>query len=226
MALHDGHRDRLREKILSAGIESLQPHEILEFLLFAFIPRKDTNEIAHELINTFGNFADVLGTDVDRLMAVKGMTRNAAIFLHSLPEVFGIYSKDVAKEKVKLAGRGVTRDFMRASLFGKDVEQVYMAAVDAKDNFIRMEKLSKGDGISVKVAVRDIVDFALRTSACGIILAHNHPSGQVAPSGEDVALTNRIALMLGGINVTLQDHFIFGDNKYYSFEENGLIKHK
>ena len=164
MAVHDGHRDRLREKIVSAGIESLQPHEILEFLLFAFIPRKDTNAIAHELINTFGSFADVLSTDVDRLMAVKGMTKNAAIFLNSLPDVLRVYSNDRAKEKISLAGRGVARDFMKAKLFGKEIEQVYMVAVDAKDNFIRMEKLASGDGVAVSVPVREIADFAADSS--------------------------------------------------------------
>ena len=226
MAVHDGHRDRLREKIVSAGIESLQPHEILEFLLFAFIPRKDTNAIAHELINTFGSFADVLSTDVDRLMAVKGMTKNAAIFLNSLPDVLRVYSNDRAKEKISLAGRGVARDFMKAKLFGKEIEQVYMVAVDAKDNFIRMEKLASDDGVAVSVPVREIADFALRTGACGILLAHNHPSGDLSPSADDLALTLKIRDMLKNISVTLQDHFIFSDRKYYSFEENGLIPQK
>ena len=117
MAVHDGHRDRLREKIVSAGIESLQPHEILEFLLFAFIPRKDTNAIAHELINTFGSFADVLSTDVDRLMAVKGMTKNAAIFLNSLPDVLRVYSNDRAKEKIKPCRQRCGKRFYESQTF-------------------------------------------------------------------------------------------------------------
>ncbi|MBR2956125.1 MAG: RadC family protein [Clostridia bacterium] len=226
MATHDGHRDRLREKILTAGIESLQPHEILEYLLFAFIPRKDTNEIAHELINSFGTFSDVLSTDVDRLLTVKGMTRNAALFLNSLPEVLRVYSVESNKEKTSLKGRGVARDFMRAQLYGKDVEVVYMAAVDAKDNFIRIEKLSRGTGQGVRVSVRDMVDFAIRTKACGVLLAHNHPSGDIAPSGQDVAVTSEIYYLLSGIGVKLQDHFIFSENKYYSFEENGILPQK
>ena len=223
MAVHDGHRDRLREKIVTAGIESLQPHEILEYLLFAFIPRKDTNAIAHELLNTFGTFADVLSTDVDRLMTVKGMTHNAALFLHTLPDVLRVYGLDVSKEKTSLKGRGVAKEFMRTQLYGKEVEVVYMVAVDAKDNLIRVEKLSQGSGASVRVPIRDIVDFALRTKACGILLAHNHPSGDETPSGSDVSVTVEIAYVLDGIGVKLQDHYIFSENKHYSFEENGLL---
>jgi DNA repair protein RadC len=223
MAIHDGHRDRLREKIQSAGIESLQPHEILEYLLFAFIPRKDTNAIAHELINTFGSFSSVLATDVDRLLTVKGMTKNAAMFLNSLPDVLRVYTKESSAEKKSLKGRGVARDFMRSQLYGKDVEVVYMVAVDAKDNFIRIEKLSEGTGAAVSISVRDIMDFALRTKACGILLAHNHPSGDVTPSGSDVAVTIDISRALAGVGIKLQDHFIFSENKYYSFEENNLL---
>ena len=152
--------------------------------------------------------------------------RSDAIFLNSLPDVLRVYSNDRAKEKISLAGRGVARDFMKAKLFGKEIEQVYMVAVDAKDNFIRMEKLASGDGVAVSVPVREIADFALRTGACGILLAHNHPSGDLSPSADDLALTLKIRDMLKNISVTLQDHFIFSDRKYYSFEENGLIPQK
>ena len=223
MAIHDGHRDRMREKILQTGIEGLQQHEILEYLLFAFIPRKDTNAIAHELINTFGSFADVLTTDVDRLVKVKGMTMNAAIFLNSLPKVLQLYSNDASKERQNLSGRGIARNFMKNQVFGMGVEHFMVASLDAKDNLIRMERMQKGTGKSVPAPIRDIMDFALRTNACSILIAHNHPSGEVRPSSNDVNLTLEISRMLKSIKVDLQDHFIFSDNKYYSFEENGLL---
>lgn len=223
MAIHDGHRDRLREKILAVGIKGLQQHEVLEYLLFAFIPRKDTNAIAHELINTFGSFSSVLTTDVDRLVTVKGMTRNAAVFLNTLPSILQVYTDDSDKERQNLSGRGIAREFMKNQVFGQGLEHVVVVALDARDNFIRMERMSSGTGAEVLLPIRDIMDFALRTSACSILIAHNHPSGDIKPSSQDLKLTMELGQLLARINVVLQDHFIFSDKKYYSFEENGFL---
>ncbi len=226
MGIHEGHRDRLREKIMKGGIESLQPHEVLEYLLYGCVPRKDTNPLAHELMNTFGTLAEVLDTDFDRLMTVNGMTKNAALFISSLPDVFRMYSKNTTKERPSLKGRGVAREYLRAQLYGKSAEYVYVASVDAKDNLIRLETMSRGNGNSARVSVREIVDFALRTKASGLLLAHNHPSGDIDPSETDVDTTVKLTYLLRSIGVELQDHFIFSENKYYSFEEHNLIPHK
>ena len=223
MAIHDGHRDRIREKILKNGIEGLQPHEVLEYLLYGFIPRKDTNAIAHELINTFGSFDGVLNTDIDRLEAVKGMTRNAAIFLNALPKTLTLYTDDSSKERQNLSGRGKARAFMKTQVYGQEVEVLVVAALDARDNLIRLERMRKGTGNSVPLPMRDVVDFAIRTNASSLLMAHNHPSGDIGPSKNDMELTVELSRMLANMNVKLQDHFIFSDNKYFSFEENGYI---
>ena len=223
MAIHDGHRDRIREKILKNGIEGLQPHEVLEYLLYGFIPRKDTNAIAHELINTFGSFDGVLNTDIDRLEAVKGMTRNAAIFLNSLPKILKLYSDGASIGRQNLSGRGIARTFMKTQVYGQEVEVLVVAALDARDNLIRLERMRKGTGNSVPLPMRDVVDFAIRTNASSLLMAHNHPSGDIGPSKNDMELTVELSRMLANMNVKLQDHFIFSDNKYFSFEENGYI---
>lgn len=221
--IHDGHRDRMREKILISGIESLQPHEVLEYLLFHVVPRKDTNALAHELINTFGSFSDVLGQDADRLAAVKGMTRNAALFLSSLPDVFRFYVKDVDRPKLNLCGKEKAKRYILSQTYGKKTEEFYVVSLDVKDNLIRLGRLSKGDGDSVRVSVRDVTDFALRTNAVSVIIAHNHPSGGVNPTDENVAFTRDALWTLDGVGVTLQDHLIVGGSDVYSFEESGLI---
>ena len=223
MVTHDGHRDRIREKILKHGIDGLQPHEVLEYILYGFIPRKDTNAIAHELISTFGSFNKVLTTDIDRLQQVKGMTQNAAIFLNTLPKILSLYSDESGKDRQNLSGRGRARMFMRNQVFGEGLEYVVIASLDNKDNLIRIERTHRGTGNFVALPIRDVVDFAIRTNASSILIAHNHPSGNVEPSKDDVSLTLEIARTLANINVKLQDHFIFSDNKYYSFEENGYL---
>ena len=100
--MHEGHRDRMRERILLSGIESLQPHEVLEYLLYHAIPRKDTNGIAHELISKFGSFNGVLNADYDALLDVNGMTANAALLLTSLKGVFRMYASGDKKGKSSL----------------------------------------------------------------------------------------------------------------------------
>ncbi len=223
--IHDGHRERMRERVAKSGLHTLQPHEILEYLLYPFIPRKDTNPIAHALINKFGSFAGVINADADRLKEVNGMTENAALFLSSLPDVFRVYINQSEEEKRSLSGRGAARNFMGNQLYGVKVEQVIVAALDAQDRLICCEKISSGSGDSVGLSVRGVVDFALRHKASSILLAHNHPSGKVTPSQQDLDLTMDIMSTLRSVGVTLQDHFIFCGSDSYSFEEDGRLSY-
>lgn len=214
----------MRERIAAGGIASLQDHETLEFLLYAFIPRKDTNAIAHTLIDTFGSFSGVLNADAERLREVPGMTANAAIFLATLPEVFRKYLNATDNKRVSLKGRGAARKYMGNRLYGASVEQTFVAALDAQDQLIVCDSLSSGSGNSVGLSVRDVVDFALRHKASSIILAHNHPSGNTEPSQQDYDLTLEILSTLNSVGVTLQDHFVFCGTSYYSFEEQGKLE--
>ena len=222
-SIHDGHRERMRERIKNNGVETLQPHEALEYLLFSFVPRRDTNEIAHALIKEFGSLAGVLSADAEHLAAVPGVTENAALFLSSLTGVFRMYLNEKTASKQSLSGRGAARMFMGNKLFGVDYEQVYVAALDARDGLIGCELVGTGTGDSVNVAVRTVVDFALKSKASGVILAHNHPSGVVQPSQADVEFTYLVLDTLSNVGVKLLDHFVFCGEEYYSFEEDGRL---
>lgn len=217
--IHDGHRERMRERIRRSGLSALQEHEMLEYILYAFIPRKDTNEIAHALIDKFGSFAGVLNADENRLAEVAGMTANAALFISALPDVFRAYIDDLDKQKPSLKGRGVARSYMGNRLYGVKEEQLHVAALDAHDNLICCRCISKGSGDAVELSVRAIVDFALNNKASGLLVAHNHPSGNVNPSQKDIEMTKELYITLSSVGVELQDHFIFCGSEYYSFEE-------
>lgn len=223
MGAHDGHRNRVREKVAQVGIGAFEDHEVLEYILFHFVPMRNTNEIAHALIDTFGSFADVLNTDAEHLNAVPGMTYNAALFLSVLPDILRRYAVSAEKKRVNMSGRRKVRDYLAKEMFGTPVEVVGVLALDAQDGLIRFEKLASGTGDGVDVSVRSIVDFALRTNAVSVVLAHNHPGGLAAPSQQDVGLTGQIAFVLESIGVTLLDHIIFTDTESFSFEENGLL---
>ncbi len=223
MAIHDGHRNRMRQRIEQSGLESLQPHEMLEYLLYAFIPRKDTNAIAHALIERFGSFCGVLNADAHSLEEVGGMTHNAALFLSELPEVFRRYISSLDKPKTALKGKGAARGYMQSLFYGSNVEQVVVAALDAHEQLIACEKLAQGKGDAVKISVRDVVSFALRHQASSILLAHNHPSGSVKPSQNDYNLTLEIFATLRAVGVRFDDHFIFSGSACFSFEESGKL---
>ncbi len=221
--IHEGHRERMRDRIKKQGVESLQNHEVLEYLLYSFIPRRDTNEIAHRLIAEFGSLSGVLSADAEHLEEVPGMTHNAALFLSSLPGVFRQYLDDRTSERTELKGRAAARLFMGNKLFGIPDEQVVVAALDAHEKIISSDIISSGSGDSVQVTVRAIVDFALKNRASGVLLAHNHPSGRVSPSQADVELTYTLFDTLANVGVALLDHFIFCGSDYYSFEEDGRM---
>lgn len=196
---------------------------MLEYILFHFIPRRNTNEIAHALIEEFGSFADVLNADPDRLKEVSGMTRNAAVFLSALPDIMRRYTESAVKVHAGLSSRKQVRDMLRREMFGKAVECAGVAALDSRDGLIRFRVISEGAGDSVGVSVRKVADFAIRTGAVSVVLAHNHPSGDPRPSQQDYDLTQEIGGVLSGLGVVLADHLIFTDNDSFSFEENGLL---
>jgi DNA repair protein RadC len=222
-AVHEGHRERMRERISKAGIASLLPHEVLEYLLYAFVPRKDTNEIAHALISEFGSLSAVFNAEKEHLAQVAGMTENAALFLSSVPDILRLYAAETESVKLSLKGRGKAREYMKNMLYGANSEQIYAAALDSKEALIKCERLGVGTGDSVLLSVRKVVDFALKNKACGVILAHNHPSGNVKPSQADFALTREIVWTLHSVDCRLLDHYIFGASSYYSFEESGKL---
>lgn len=223
-AVHEGHRGRMRKRIRENGLESLREHEVLEYLLYAYVPRKDTNELAHNLIDEFGSFENVLNADEKWLAKVSGVTENAALFLSSLPDVFRLYALGSSSEKMNVKGRGRAKEYLNALLFNRPCEHVYIAALDGQDNMLSCKKLSEGSGDTVALSIREAVDFALKYRASRILLAHNHPSGSVKPSQADVDMTKEIAWTLHGIGVKLEDHYIFGTDMYFSFEEAGYLE--
>lgn len=221
MAVHDGHRDRMRTRIESSGIDALQPHEALEYLLYAFIPRKDTNELAHRLIAEFGNFANVCDADIDRLASVKGMTYNAALFLHNLPAVNRIYSgsKEVSRPILKTTAKCV--EYITPYLKNLKKEEVRVLLKDSAGRLIKNEVISKGSISEAHVYAREIADLALKHGASTVVLAHNHPSGNATPSNSDIAFTEQLAVALNLLSIRLDDHIIIADGGYYSCRTHG-----
>lgn len=143
MGVHDGHRARMRDRIRKGGIGSFQQHEILEYLLFSFVPRKDTNEIAHALIDRFSSLSGVLNASEEDLAKVSGMTQNAALFLATLPDVFRAYVDGVnndSSSRQDLSGRGIAHNHPSGNLLPSQ-----------KDVNMTQEAMSTLSGIGVEL---------------------------------------------------------------------------
>lgn len=223
MGVHDGHRQRLKTIYKESGGTALSDINILEFLLFYAIPRKDTNVLAHNLINAFGSLEKVFRADVSELCAVDGISENAALLIKLIPD---IQSRLMIKETggiKQITSAKDAGDYFIALLNTKGDENFCVMCLDAKNRILNVSTLGKGSVNEVSVSIRSIVDNVVRYRATSVIIAHNHPDGICAPSQEDIELTNSIAASLQQLSIGLLDHIIVAAGNYYSFAVNSMI---
>lgn len=221
---HQGHRERVKEKILNIGLDKFAEHEVIELLLFFGIPYKDTNLIAHNLMQKFGNLSSILDASVEDLFEVKGMTKNAAILLNLIPQLFREYKKCKCEKRNPILNIDDILPLIEANLQYRDMESLYVICMNAKQRIAAVVETGVADLSSVLLSPRSIMDIALRYKAVNLIIAHNHPSGIVYPSDSDIALTIELKHMLRGIDIELVDHIIIAEDKAYSFFLKGEIR--
>ena len=217
--MHDGHRERLRNKLRKFGFDCLEDHEKLEYLLFPFIPRRDTNPIAHELIETFGSFKKVLDADVEMLATVKGMTEKAALFLHLLPDILSAYLLSEKDKKLKntedCAGVIISR-------IGRKRKETFVALyLEASGKIIKVEETTSSDSKKVDINRDRLIASAVQCGAKVVVIGHNHPGGNLMPSDADIESTNRLVQALGMVGIKLGDHLIVSEREYYSMKTHG-----
>lgn len=213
--VHEGHRERMRNKYVNKGIEVFEQHEILEMLLFYAIPRKNTNDIAHRLLEACGSLSAVFDAPIDILMQ-QGLLYNAAVLLHMIPDLSRAYQSDKFDIEEKIITDENIGKKMVHLFAGKNEECVYAFFLDAKGKEKYSGIISKGDASSAPLFSKDIVSIAARCKAVTVIIAHNHPSGVAFPSRADLEATADIADALDTIGIHLADHIIVADRDYIS----------
>lgn len=221
--VHQGHRQRLRQRCLDSGLDSFKDHEVLELLLFYALPYRDTNQLAHRLLQHFGSISAVLNADYHELLRIEGVGGNTAFLLTMLPDFFRRYQLDSLGPRVHLPNSAAAGDYAICLLSDSPYERLYLICLDKQKRLLKAALLGMGSVDEVTVYPRVAVETALRHRASGVILAHNHPSGGVQPSAGDVRLTQTIGVALGNIGITLFDHIIVAQNKYISLAGMGLI---
>lgn len=221
--LHNGHRERVKDRFINDGLDNFAPHNILEILLFYSIPRKDTNEIAHNLIKRFGSLSNVLDADFDELIKVEKVTKNTAILIKLIPSISSKYLKEKASVDGVLNTVEKIGEFLKSLYIGKTTECVYCVAFDSKLKVIKTELLFSGSVNAVSITNRKVVEFAAINKASIIVVSHNHPNGVAIPSQADIQTTIRLKEALALIEVRLLDHIIVADDDFVSMRDSKII---
>jgi DNA repair protein RadC len=220
---HEGHRDRLRERFVNAGPNALQDYEVLELVLFAVIPRKDTKPLAKQLITQFGGLAGVMAASVDDLKRVKGLSEASATHLKAIHALTQRMLLQELKQKTVLNSWQTLLDYCRVTLAHETREHFRVLYLDRKNQLILDDPQQTGTVDHVQVYPREVVKKAIELSASALILVHNHPSGDPTPSQADVEMTKELVAAAKTLDITVHDHLIIGRNSHSSLKALGLM---
>ena len=221
MSVHDGHRERLRQRFLTEGLDNFTDIQVLELLLFYCIPRRDTNELAHALKARFGSLSQVLEARPEELMKVEGIGFNTAVFLSLIPAAGRFYSVDRLSHTKILRTTDECGEYLLHFFGGRSQETVFLLCLDAKCKVLSCQQIGEGSVNSAGVPIRKVVETALAVNATSVVLAHNHPSGLAVPSHEDIVTTRRVAMALDAVEINLADHIIVADDDFVSMAQSG-----
>ncbi len=223
--IHKDHRQRVRARYLKEGLGSMAEHNILELLLFFGVPYKDTNDIAHELIERFGDFNGVLDAPVEELVKVNGVGENTATLLRLTRDIALKYNESKSMQKVSVGLEQRISDFLRLKYAGETREVVYLLCVNSHGKLQRCVKICDGSPDAATLDNRMVVEAVVRFDTTNVILAHNHPQGFAVPSVADVKATQALIPVLQAIGVNLADHIIVSLDDTFSMAESRQYSH-
>jgi len=223
MNVHAGHREKMRTKFLAGGLDAFAEHEALELLLYYAIPRKDTNPIAHALMERYGSLSAVLAAPVEDLQKVEGIGESTAILLKLVPQIQKKARLADAKRETALTSVSQFGAYLLEQFRGEKNEVIYQLCLDRKGKLLACKRLGEGDVSSANLDIRRMIENAILTSASGVVLAHNHPSGIALPSQDDYIATDQAKVALATIGVVLLDHIILADDDFVSLAESGYL---
>lgn len=219
--IHAGHRKRLRERFAKEGLDNFNEVNTLELLLFYCISRRDTNPLAHRLLDRFGKLSDVLDAEPSELMKVEGVSENVATYLKLITAVGRYYQVNRASNVKILSTTESCGRYLVPYFRSLKNETVYVLCLDGKCKVLCCKKVGEGNVNSTSISTRRIVEIALSANATTVILAHNHPSGVAIPSLEDVETTKRLARALRTVEILLADHIVVADDDFVSLAQSG-----
>lgn len=226
LGVHDGHRDRMRQRFTEHGLENFDDHTVLELLLFYARPRSDTNPLAHALLEYFGSLAAVFDAPAEELCRIPGVGETTATLIKLIPQVARRYQMSKSSVEGIITSSHQAGEFLSPRFYGEKDEVVYLLCLDAKGKIIACKFMGRGSVNSANVSIRKIVETALLYNATSVILAHNHTSGIALPSKEDEFTTRKVDGALATVDIALIDHIIVADEDFVSMADNGFFHKK
>jgi DNA repair protein RadC len=222
-AYGEGHRERLRDRLLDNGGNALLDHEIVEYLLALVLPRIDTKPIAKQLIAHYGSLTALFTADSKSLLNQKGLgPRSAAAIKIVQAAALRMLSEPVREQPI-LASWQSLLDYLRADMAHLTIERVRVLYLNSKNMLIRDEIAGEGSIDQAPIYVREIIRRSIDLGAAAIILVHNHPSGDNSPSRQDINMTREIADAGKKLGIAVHDHVIVGKDGISSMRSAGLI---
>jgi DNA repair protein RadC len=219
----DGHRARMRQRLLKSGPDALADHEMLEMILFIALPRRDTKPIARELLTRFRGFGGVIGAPEIELRGVEGVGEAGAAAIKLIQAAaLRMMRQDLATQPVLSTWDRLT-DYLMAAMGHERTEQFRVLFLDGRNKLLADEVQGTGTINHAPAYPREVVRRCLELHATAVILAHNHPSGDPSPSREDVALTTEIARAAATMGISIHDHIVIGQGKWLSFRAEKLL---
>jgi DNA repair protein RadC len=219
----EGHRARMRARLLSAGPDALADHEMLEMILFLALPRRDTKPIARALMTRFGSFAAAIAAPLQDLRGTEGLGESGVAALKAVQAAaLRLVRAEVMNQPV-LDNWDRLMDYLNAVLARERVEQFRVLFLDNRNRLVADEAQARGTVNHTPVYPREVVKRALELQATGLILVHNHPSGDPTPSSADLQMTQEVKRAAEALSLLLQDHVVVGNGRWLSFREAGLL---
>ncbi len=215
---HEGHRKRLRQRVEENGIETLQSHEVLEYLLFYSIPRRDTNEIAHRLLERFGSLSAVFEASTEELEKVDGISHVSASLLSSMPGIAQKYMTDRWKDRPVLKDTASLGAYLCDLFLGEKNEAFYMLSFDASCKLLKSDIIVRGTISETSVPARTLVEKVLSSNASAVVFSHNHPGGNTIASKADYEVTKSLVALFTSLSIKVIDHIIVSGMRYSSMK--------
>ncbi len=206
--IHQGHRKRLKQRFLDEGLDHFHEVNVLELMLFYCVQRKDTNPLAHRLLDHFGKLPNVLDATVQDLMRVEGVTEHTAIYLTMIAAVYRYNAAIQPEELTELRTPEECIKFLVPLFAGARHEKLFVVCLDGRCRILCCKLLSEGKPASVQTVPRKVVDLATRYHATSVLMAHNHSDGLVNPSAADIASTESIRTLLKIVGINLVEHYV------------------
>lgn len=219
--IHKDHRSRLKNQFVNNGIETLTDIQKLEMLLFYAIPLKDTNPLAHKLINEFGSLSDVLSASYNELIKVDGVKENTATLIRFFGSMLNYCSRPVSDDALNSSSKA--KEFVTQYFKHVAVEQFYVFCLTKSSVVKKAFLINSGTSSEVNVEIRNITEKALETNCNRMIIAHNHPAGKAVMSDQDCRFTYSLLCSCILNNIELLDHVIVGTDKTISLYEQGIM---